>query len=128
MLFRSSLGVAAFVLLHTVRNLREVTDILLEKLPRGLNVAELKAKLASVEGVRAVHHLHVWSMDGCHHLATLHAEADETAKGMIRSLLAEHGVVHVTIETDEEPPACAFEAVAHGHTCVHGHHHGEEER
>lgn len=118
-----SIGVAVFVLYHAVRNLTEVVYIMLEKVPRGLNVTALSEKLTALEGVRAVHHLHVWSMDGYHHLATLHADADETAKAAIRHTLAAEGIVHVTIETGDAPNACAFETVTGEHHHHHHHHH-----
>lgn len=117
-----SIGVAVFVLYHAVRNLKEVGDIVLEKMPYGLNREELTTQLEAIDGVQAVHHLHVWSMDGHHHLATLYADADEESKEKIRCCLAEYGIVHVTIETGDEPSACAFETTASTHQHHHHHH------
>lgn len=117
-----SIGVAVFVLYHVALHLKEAAEIILGKVPKGLAVEELTAELEAIDGVRSVHHLHVWSMDGHRHVATLHADADEAAKAAIRQRLAHYNVVHVTVETGAVPPACCF-AKATGED-VHCHLHG----
>jgi cobalt-zinc-cadmium efflux system protein len=59
-----------------------------------------------VAGVREVHHMHVWSMDGSKHMATLHACLNEGADAYkavtaIKSRLAgKHGIDHATVEAE----------------------------
>ncbi len=61
---------------------------------------------ASVKGVRQVHHVHVWSIDGSNTMATLHACLREgvdphRAVGAIKKRLAtQHGIAHVTVEPE----------------------------
>lgn len=117
-----SVGVAVFILCHVIRHLKKAVDIFLEKCPEDISVEAIKTELEEIDGVRAVHHLHVWSMDGHRHVATLHADADEVAKTAIRQRLARHSIVHVTVETGEESPDCCFAKVTDEE--IHHHLHG----
>ena len=74
---------------------------------------------ANVAGVREVHHMHVWSLDGTKNMATLHACLDEgvdafAAVTAIKSRLAsKHGIEHATVEP--EFGACTDASSAHVH-------------
>jgi cobalt-zinc-cadmium efflux system protein len=54
--------IGALILLSTLRLLRESLHILLDAVPRHLNLAEIGRALAETPGVRSVHDLHVWTM------------------------------------------------------------------
>lgn len=98
-----SIGVAAFILVHALKNLKEIGDLFLEKTPEGISVEELTARLTAIEGVVSVHRICVRSLDGNTHCATLHVGIDgdpATVKAAIRGELAEHGIAEVTIEVD----------------------------
>lgn len=126
-----SVGVAAFVFVNAIKNLKEALDLFLEKAPQEIDVQELREHLLEIRGVRDVHHIHVWSMDGVHHYATLHAVTDEDPheiKEQIREELKEHGVGHVTIELEGagehcHEEQCHVEATEHGRGHHHHHHH-----
>lgn len=121
-----SIGVALWVLLHAAGNMRKICDVFLEKTPENIDIAELETHICYIEGVRSIHHVHVWSLDGQNHCATMHIVADKcdrNVKESIREELNEHGIDHATLE---------FETIAeHCHdTCCrlefdpgHGHHH-----
>lgn len=57
-----SLFVSAIIVVGVVRVLRDATDVLLEGVPRGLHVADVRDAMASVSGIQAVHDLHVWTI------------------------------------------------------------------
>ncbi len=121
-----SIGVAVFILVHAIRNLNEVMALFLEKTPRGISVSALKGHLTQIEGVADVHHIHLWSMDGQNHFATLHvvAEGDsEEIKRKVREELAEHGIGHATIELEEKGETCHMEHCRIEPIASHGHHH-----
>lgn len=128
-----SIGVAAFILVQAVRNWSESIGVFLEKAPVGMDAAEIGRHLAAIDGVQALHHLHVWSLDGVHHCATMHLVTDcepQKIKAAIREALREHGVGHVTIEL-ESPEECCNETdcrfelrAGSGHIHAHGHAHG----
>ncbi len=57
-----------------IRILREAGHILLEGVPRHIDVNELVDRMQEVSGVNTVHHLHVWSI--CSHITALSAHID----------------------------------------------------
>ncbi len=59
-----SIGVAVFILINAIKNLKESLDLFLEKTPQGIGVEEIKEHILSIDGVIDVHHIHLWSMDG----------------------------------------------------------------
>ncbi|MBE6972176.1 MAG: cation transporter [Ruminococcaceae bacterium] len=123
-----SIGTALFILLHALKNMRQVLELFLLKAPRDLCCADVKTHLLELEGVEDVHHLHLWSMDGNHHYATVHvvAEGDAHAiKEAVRQELAEHGIVHATLELETPGEHCHAKEcrVETNHTHAHHHHH-----
>jgi len=121
-----SIGVAVFIFVNAIKNLKEAIDLFLEKTPGGIQVKELKEHLAELDGVMDVHHIHVWSMDGQNHYATLHVvtNADHHAiKEKIREELQEHGIGHATIELEAENEHCHETCCRVEFKKVTGHHH-----
>ena len=129
-----SIGVSLFILISAIGNLKEILDVLLEKAPDNVDVAQIKAQLEKIAGVQDVHHMHLWTMDGQKGYATLHvvatADPHET-KERIRRMLREMDIVHVTIELEAPDEDCrlrqcpvqAHEHGLHGHHHHHHHHH-----
>lgn len=119
-----SIGVAIFILIHSIKNLKKVLDLFLEKTPEDIDIDELKKHLLKIEGVEDIHHIHVWSMDGVNNYATMHivSKAKDMAiiKKEIREELLEHNVCHAILETEEE--ACDDQE-CHVELKEHSHHH-----
>lgn len=121
-----SIGVAIFILINALKNLKNILDLFLEKTPRGISIDEIAEHIRKVEGVLGVHHIHVWSMDGDNNYATMHivVNADtHTIKHKIRDELKEHDIGHVTLEFETEGEHCHEE---HCHVDIvssSGHHH-----
>lgn len=127
-----SIGVAAFILINAVENLKEVLDVFLEKIPHGISIDEIKEHILELDGVLGVHHIHIWSMDGQSNYATMHIVTNgepHVVKAAVRAELAEHGIGHTTLELEEEgehchEEHCHIEKSAHsGHHHHHHHHH-----
>lgn len=103
-----SVAIGMLILTGAGRILRDSTHILMEGTPRGLNLSEVAATIRSVEGVRDVHHLNIWTV--CSHILALsvHIDSDAEFEGEraavmrdIEHLLAERfHVTHTTIQMD----------------------------
>lgn len=125
-----SIGVAVFIVINAVKNLKEILDLFLEKLPRGIDLEEIKEHILHLEQVEDVHHIHIWSMDGQNHYATMHIVTGgdpHTVKHLVKEELQEHGIGHATLELETpgehcHQKDCAVE-VHHGHHHHHHHHH-----
>ena len=121
-----SIGVAIFIFVNAVKNLKEVLNLFLEKTPGDIDIAEIKEHLCEIEGVLDVHHIHVWSMDGQHSYATMHVVASgepHHVKEEIREELREHGILHATLELEAEDEHCHEEHCQVEYTEHSGHHH-----
>ena len=113
--------------------MREAAHVLLEGVPASLDRDLIAKDIAgTVKGVREVHHMHVWSLDGSSNMATLHAclndgvDPHQAVSAIKKRLAAEHGISHATVEP--EFGQCADSHDEHDHDHDHGHgapaHHG----
>lgn len=104
-----SIGVSLFILVESLKSLRDLADLFLEKVPRGMSPEEIKAHLREIKGVLDVHHVHLWSMNGYDCFATMHIVAEgeaEEIKRQVREELGEHGIAHVTLELEKPGELC----------------------
>ena len=124
-----SILVASFIFKNAVSNFKSILDLFLEKTPNGISISELKEHLLKIEGVKNVHHVHIWSIDGYNNYATMHIVVDgdtKKIKQLVKEELQEHGVSHTTIEIENTDEICEDENCKidtenrHSH---HNHHH-----
>lgn len=104
-----AIGIGLWVLPRTWTLLKDTTQILLEGVPRGIDLAELRTAIKDTPGVSGVHDLHVWSLSGDDHSLSAHVElADNTNFDTVRSaistmLLERYEIQHSTIQVEREP-------------------------
>jgi cobalt-zinc-cadmium efflux system protein len=109
--------------------MREAGNLLLEGVPKNLDRDDIARDLEkNVPGVREVHHMHVWSMDGSRHMATLHAclgegvDAHRAVCAIKQRLAGEHDIDHATVEPEFDHCADgSHEHEAHAHAHDHDH-------
>lgn len=121
-----SIGVATFILINSLKNLKSVLDLFLEKTPKDIDIDELKEHLQQIKDVEDIHHIHVWSIDGYNNYATMHIVTKSNdikrIKHEIREELEEHNICHAILETEDEvcdDTECHIEL----HNNMHHHHH-----
>jgi cobalt-zinc-cadmium efflux system protein len=105
-----SIAVAIFVIFNSIKNLKQIIDIILLKVPKNINVNELAEHVKKIDGVKDVHHLHVWTLDGQVNCATLHLVVEEInndIKRIVKEEFNEHGISHVTIEMETTLEECS---------------------
>jgi cobalt-zinc-cadmium efflux system protein len=105
-----SVAISLWVLTNVYRNLRSVFAVLLQAVPDGVTLDDLRSQLEALPEVTTIHDLHVWSMDGETHVASVHvvlnpAATPHDAKLAIRQACQANQIAHVTIETEcaDEP-------------------------
>jgi len=123
-----SIGVAIFILINSLKNLKQVLDLFLEKTPKDIDIDELKEHLLKIKDIEDIHHIHIWSIDGYNNYATMHivSKSDDikSVKKQIREELEEHNICHAILETEDEAcddKECHIEL--EGHSTHHHHHH-----
>ena len=124
-----SIGVALFIIINSIRNLKEAICLFLEMAPADIDISEITKHLKEINGILDVHHIHIWSMDGQSNYATMHivTNADShTVKEAVRKELSEHGICHATLELETEDEHCHSKncyVEYNSHTGHHHHHH-----
>lgn len=103
-----TLMIATYVLWQVFKMFPQATRVLMEGTPPGLNLKQVIGTVEKVEGVRDVHHLHVWQLDEQHRALEAHIVLPDGVnldkiKGAIKSTLQEHfDIGHSTLEFELE--------------------------
>ena len=121
-----SIGVAIFIFINAVKNLKTVLDIFLEKTPKNISVDEIKEHLCEIDGIADVHHIHLRTLDGHNVYATMHVVTDgdpHNIKEKVRKELDEHGITHSTLELDSTNEHCHHKHCHIEHSSEHHCHH-----
>ena len=121
-----SIGVALFILVNAIRNLKEGLNVFLEKAPHGIDISELQEHITAMDGVAGVHHVHVWSIDGQNSFATMHIVTNDNTheiKDRVKEKLREHGIAHATLELESPDEHCHEEHCHIDTPHFHAHHH-----
>jgi len=109
-----SIGVTVFILIGVGRRLWETIYLLLQGVPSNIKLGEIESLLQNVEQVKSVHHTHVWSLDGEHHVLTSHLVLkDITAYDQVDavrqkalSALSQYEFAHHTIQVEMDEGTC----------------------
>jgi cobalt-zinc-cadmium efflux system protein len=108
--------------------LRETYQILMNATPPGINVREVKRAVESLEGIREMHHIHVWTLSPSRAALAAHIIVDDqmlsSVDGLVvrvRELLeCRFGIDHPTLQFETRSQAgtsllcCPTEKNAHG--------------
>lgn len=113
-----SLLVSVLIGVSALRLLREVIHVLMEGVPRHVDVIEVGDALAEVEGVQAVHDLHIWSLSSNQQALAAHVEIVRLSDWrrllpQLQRLLHERfAITHATLQPEDQPTvqACKREA------------------
>lgn len=103
-----AIGIGFMVFPRTWILLKECINILLEGVPVGIDLAELKQSILSVQGVAEIHDLHVWSLTKSEHSLTAHvvmnpATDGENLRRKIEQVLQEqYHLHHTTLQMEQE--------------------------
>jgi len=113
-----TIGFTVFVLWGVSKNAKEIFNLLLEGVPEYIDIDEIKKSILSVEGVKMVHDLHIWSLEGETVLLTSHVvvedkylQAPDKMRQSIKSKLEEHHIEHSTLELESEGFCSATECI-----------------
>lgn len=106
-----SLAVAVVILWSSIDLLKESVWMSLAGVPKGIDVDEVALTLAGIEGVEAVHDLHIWPLSTTEtaltaHLVTARADYPDALLESARTLLHDRfHIEHCTIQVESHHPA-----------------------
>lgn len=121
-----SILIGGFILYNAWNVLRQTIHILLESTPENIDMTEMVTNLRSVDGVRDIHDLHVWSISENLRMLSAHVVIDNISIGEgvsiqqnINELLAHnYNIQHATLQLECE--GCANNLL---YCEIHEHHH-----
>ena len=126
-----SLVISIFILSKATPRFWSALKIFLDAVPEGVETAKLEKELATLDNVKSVNQLNLWTMDGLEKNAIVHVcleeiEHMEYCKESIRNLLKDYGFQNVTVEVDanlasHQTHKRKIEELEVGQS--HGHHH-----
>ena len=105
-----TIGLTAFIHYNVTKNLREAINILLQGVPKHINLEAVKKDITAIKGVLGIHDIHIWSLEGETDVFTGHVVLDdetlkkqpEQTKQTIKETLEKHHIEHSTIELESK--------------------------
>jgi len=112
-----SLLFTSYILYNVIKNFRQTIRIFLQGKPENIDLEEFKEKLEHIDGLRSLHDLHIWTMDGAFYVMTLHIVLKDEIenqeiiriKNQIREISNLNNIQHITIEIEFENENCELE-------------------
>ena len=108
-----SIGFTLFILFNVIRNLISTVKLFFQASPDNDLLQNVTDKLLELDAVNDLHHLHIWSLDGEHHVATVHIVSQFESKAeylelkeSVSNALQEFELSHTTIETELTSEEC----------------------
>ena len=104
-----AIAIGVWVLPRTWALLKNTTHILLEGVPQGLSLSEVRAAIAGVPGVADVHDLHLWGISSDDANCSVHvvlspgADGESVRRNVAARLAADFRIPHATVQTEAEP-------------------------
>lgn len=101
----ASLLIVAVILLGTWSLLRQSFDMAIDAAPEHVDVAEVRAWLAALPGVSAVHDMHIWNLSTTETALTVHLVRDQAGdatflNGLQAEAKARFGISHATVQVE----------------------------
>lgn len=103
-----AVGIGLWVLPRTWILLRDTANVLLEGVPRGMSLNDIRAAIVGVPGVQNAHDLHVWSITSANSSCSVHIIVDdvgqaEAIRAQVAQMLSQSFLIeHATVQTESK--------------------------
>lgn len=109
-----SIIIVVVILAGTWGLLKESLALTLDAVPKDIDIKDIKRKSEEVEGIKDIHHIHVWAMSTTENAMTAHVVIDacETMerirfiKDNLKHRLSHMDIQHITLETEFTDDNC----------------------
>ena len=112
-----AIGFTLFILFNVLRYVGSTLKLFLQGVPDKNLAKKIEKKLKSIPEFQSFHHLHLWSIDGEHHVLTVHIElyadisleCQRSLKSQLSHELGEFDLSHTTVEFEFHGEPCRDE-------------------
>ena len=102
------------ILIGTWSLLKDSLRLSLDGVPKNINLEDIKNKSAGIEGIKNVHHIHIWAMSTTENAMTAHIVIDDdksteqiqSIKNNLKHALQHMNIQHITLETELSSTQC----------------------
>lgn len=109
-----SLLITLFILWNVFKRLKETLYIFLQGVPSEIDIKTIENRLLKIPNIHSLHHTHVWSLEGEHHVFTTHIKLKNIhkfqelleVKKQVKQILQDYKFDHYTIETELDRESC----------------------
>ncbi|TGL44518.1 cation diffusion facilitator family transporter [Leptospira perdikensis] len=109
-----SMAIALWILWNAYGNIKQVMGVMLQAVPHSIDRDELIQNWEKITGVQSIHDIKIWSLDGNHHVASLHVLINKSVKlnefskikEKIRKVASKFEIIHTTIELETDAEQC----------------------
>ncbi|WP_339923547.1 cation diffusion facilitator family transporter [uncultured Cyclobacterium sp.] len=113
-----SLLLTAYILWGVVRRLKETLYLFLQGVPKEIDLVKIEKELLAIDHVQSLHHTHIWSLEGEHHVFSTHLKLERITsfgnildvKNEAKALLKKYHFKHFTIETELNTENCDLDS------------------
>ena len=112
-----SLIIAIVILISTWKLLRDSIKLSLDGVPNDIDIEKIKQTALQINGIKNMHHLHVWAISTTENAMTAHIvlandvsiDTEQQIKQKFKQELLHLHIHHITIETERENNSCEGE-------------------
>ena len=112
-----SIIIVLVILIGTWSLLKESLALTLDAVPKDINIKEIKTSAEEMQGIKDLHHIHVWAMSTTENAMTAHMVIDHCdnvseireIKDKLKHRLEHMNIQHITLETEFSNDDCLKE-------------------
>lgn len=112
-----SIVIAVVILFYTWNLLRESFRLSLDAVPGNITIEKVKLTAENIQGVKNMHHIHLWAISTTRNALTAHIVVDrnnsltqiESIKGKVKHALEHLNIQHATLEVEPDEENCETE-------------------
>jgi cobalt-zinc-cadmium efflux system protein len=109
-----SIIVSVVILFSTWKLMRSSLRLSLDGVPRGINIEDIRSTALKIDGIKGIHHIHIWAISTTENALTAHlildadkkASEEQQIKNNLKTELSMKNIHHVTLETERENTDC----------------------
>lgn len=109
-----SVLITLYVLYNMVVKLKRTSALFLQGVPKEVNLNTFEEQVQALAHVQSMHHTHIWSLDGEHHVLSTHLVVEEQTtkeeagqiRSKVRDIIKHLDVEHITIEVEYGNETC----------------------
>ena len=109
--------IAGVILISTWNLLRDSLRLTLDAVPTGMSIEKIRNAALKINGVKDLHHIHVWAISTTENALTAHlvlplgltSVEEQTIKHNLKHELEHNNIHHITLESEHENEPCEEE-------------------